>query len=150
MYTEQRVNEESKMDRATAIKQRTKQRLRDAGESVAGVLFEQAKRLPFLKDRISSEYDKVMSELRRAAKPYRDELPSITRLPERGRSRDEILGQMRELQARESTRWREGFVSAIPSTPSCSSKPMRSARRPIRCTRTCGRASPNTRRRLSR
>lgn len=105
------MSDEQKPERAAAIKQRAKQRLRDAGESVAGVLFEQAKKLPFLKDRISSEYDKVMAELRRAARPYRDELPSHTRLPEHGRSRDEILGQMRELQARESTRWSEGFVS---------------------------------------
>jgi sphinganine-1-phosphate aldolase len=98
-------------DRAAVIKQRAKQRLRDAGESVAGVLFEQAKKLPFLKGRISSEYDKVMAELRRAAKPYRDELPSCSQLPEHGVGRDEILGQMRELQARESSRWRDGFVS---------------------------------------
>jgi sphinganine-1-phosphate aldolase len=105
------TSDEQKPDRGTAIKQRAKQRLRDAGESVAGVLFEQAKRLPFLKDRISSEYDKVMAELRRAAKPYRDELPSVSRLPDHGRSHDEILGQMRQLQDRESTRWRDGFVS---------------------------------------
>jgi sphinganine-1-phosphate aldolase len=105
------ASDEQKPDRGTAIKQRAKQRLRDAGESVAGVLFEQAKRLPFLKGRISSEYDKVMAELRRAAKPYRDELPSCSQLPEHGVGRDEILGQMRELQARESSRWRDGFVS---------------------------------------
>jgi sphinganine-1-phosphate aldolase len=105
------VIDEQKSDRAAALRQRAKQRLRDAGESVAGALFEQAKKLPFLRDRISSEYDKVMADLRKSAKPYREELPSWDRLPEQGRDREEILGQMRELQARESTRWREGFVS---------------------------------------
>jgi glutamate/tyrosine decarboxylase-like PLP-dependent enzyme len=98
-------------DDSNSIKQRAKQRLRDAGESVAGVLFEQAKKLPFVRDKIAAEYDKVMAELRNAAKPYRDEFPSCSALPEHGRAADEILAQMRALQGREESRWRDGYVS---------------------------------------
>ena len=93
------------------LKERTKQRLRDTGESVAGALFERAKKLPFFRDRIAAEYEKMMGDLRAAAKPYRDELPSYDRLPESGRDRAEILAEMRALQERESDRWRDGYVS---------------------------------------
>lgn len=104
-------SDEQTPDKTTVIKQRAKQRLRDAGESVVGVLFEQAKKLPFVKDRIAAEYDKVMQELRTAAKPYRDEFPSCDALPEQGRTREQILEQMRAMQGREESRWRDGYVS---------------------------------------
>ena len=65
------------------LKDRAKQQLRDTGEAVAGTLFEAAKKLPFFKDKIAAEYDKRMADLRAAAKPYRDELPSWDTLPTR-------------------------------------------------------------------
>jgi sphinganine-1-phosphate aldolase len=94
-----------------SIKDRAKHQLRSTGESVAGVLFRLAKKLPFLEDRIAAEYDKVMTDLREAAKPYRDELEGWSELPPEGRSREEILASMRELQERESQRWQQGYVS---------------------------------------
>lgn len=94
-----------------SIKDRAKQQLRDTGEAVAGALFEQAKKLPFFKDKIAAEYDKVMADLRAAAKPYRDELPSWDTLPTHGRDRAQILAEMQALREREDGRWREGFVS---------------------------------------
>ncbi len=93
------------------IKDRAKQQLRDTGEAVAGVLFEQAKKLPFFKDKIAAEYDKMMAELRSAVKPYRDELASWDTLPTHGRDRAQILAEMTALRDREEDRWREGFVS---------------------------------------
>ena len=54
------------------FKDRAKQQLRDTGEAVAGVLFEQAKKLPFFRDKIAAEYDKIMADLRASARPYRD------------------------------------------------------------------------------
>jgi sphinganine-1-phosphate aldolase len=90
---------------------RAKQQLRDTGEAVAGVLFEQAKKLPFFKDKIAAEYDKRMADLRAAAKPYRDELPSWDALPTHGRDRAQILAEMQALREREDGRWRDGFVS---------------------------------------
>ncbi|WP_258182761.1 pyridoxal phosphate-dependent decarboxylase family protein, partial [Enhygromyxa salina] len=94
-----------------SIKERAKQQLRDTGESVAGALFERAKKLPFFRDRIAAEYDKMMVELRKAAKPYGEEFPGCVALPEHGRGRDEVLAQMRDLHEREVSRWEEGYVS---------------------------------------
>ncbi|PRP99325.1 hypothetical protein ENSA7_63670 [Enhygromyxa salina] len=73
--------------------------------------FEQAKKLTFVKDRIAAEYDKMMAEPRRAAKPYADEYPRCESLPEQGRSREQVLAQMQAMSDREASRWQEGFVS---------------------------------------
>jgi glutamate/tyrosine decarboxylase-like PLP-dependent enzyme len=74
-------------------------------------MFDYAKRMPFVKDRIEAEFESMMKDLRKAAKPYRDELPSNSRLPPEGVARDALLEQMRSLQTLESDRWRDGFVS---------------------------------------
>jgi sphinganine-1-phosphate aldolase len=93
------------------LKDRAKQQLRDTSEAVAGAVFETAKKLPFFKDKIAAEYDKLMADLRASTKPYRGELASWDTLPTHGRDRAQILAEMRDLQAREQGRWREGFVS---------------------------------------
>lgn len=43
--------------------------------------------------------------------PYRDEFPPVTRIPERGRDRAEVLALMTELHDREEARWADGFAS---------------------------------------
>lgn len=96
---------------AVDIKDRAKQRIVKTGESVASLLFEYAKKLPLVKDRIDAEYAKMMGDLREAAKPYRDEFPSCGELPDGRRDHDEVLAQMQEFHERERARWQEGFVS---------------------------------------
>ncbi len=93
------------------IADRTKQRLQTLSGSVLTTMFDYAKRMPFVKDRIEAEFESMMKDLRKAAKPYRDQLPTQSRLPETGVARDELLEQMRSLQELESDRWRDGFVS---------------------------------------
>ena len=93
------------------IADRTKQRLQTLSGSVLTTMFDYAKRMPFVKERIEAEFESMMKDLRKAAKPYRDQLPSHSRLPETGVDRKEILEQMRSLQELESDRWRDGFVS---------------------------------------
>jgi sphinganine-1-phosphate aldolase len=93
------------------ITDRTKQRLEGIGESVLSTMFRYAKRMPFVRDRIEAEMQSMMTDLRKAAKPYRDELPVTDRLPEAGIPRGEILERMKALQERETERWRDGFVS---------------------------------------
>ncbi len=73
--------------------------------------FARAKRLPFVGERIAAEYDKMLVEIRRSAKPYAGTSSRTTSLPERGRPRDQVLAEMRELAARERARWHDGFVS---------------------------------------
>ena len=130
----------------------TKQRLaglEQAGQGVLDKLFQYAKRLPFVRERIEAEYDKILTELRSGARPYRDEVPTFRELPTRGRPREEVLAEMEAL-AHEEDRWREGYVSApsttaTPNTWLSSTGSTPSTPRPIRCTRTCGRGSPSTR-----
>ena len=43
--------------------------------------------------------------------PYRDELESYARLPQKGRSQDDILRELRDVAAREDARWETGQVS---------------------------------------
>ncbi len=90
---------------------RIRRGLARAGGRALDRLFQQAKRLPILRERIAREYDKLLGEIRRAAKPYGDELPRTTALPEHGRAREDVLAQLRMLSTRERDRWRDGFVS---------------------------------------
>ena len=99
------------MSMGVDFSERTKQRLRDTGENVVGALFERAKKLPFFKDKIAAEYEKMMADLRASAKPYRGEYPSYSSLPTEGHGREDLLTHMRELQEREASRWRDGYVS---------------------------------------
>jgi glutamate/tyrosine decarboxylase-like PLP-dependent enzyme len=52
-----------------------------------------------------------VEELIRAIKPYRGAFETYACLPQRGRSREEILQEMEAFYAREEPRWQEGFVS---------------------------------------
>lgn len=78
---------------------------------LVGWVFERAKAIPFVRERLAKEYDALVAELRGALKPYRGVLPSLAALPARGRPRAEILEEMRDLRDREEARWRDGFVS---------------------------------------
>ncbi|MGB9753319.1 pyridoxal phosphate-dependent decarboxylase family protein [Roseiflexus castenholzii] len=68
-------------------------------------------RIPAVQRRLEARYEALLADIEPSLKPYRNELPAITRLPSIGRSRDEILDEMRRLAERETPRWREGYVS---------------------------------------
>ncbi len=90
---------------------KTRQRLRTHGERALSTAFRYAKRVPFVRERLEAEYATMLEEIRRAAKPYRDRLPSYPRLPDEGRGREELLAEIDALQGEEAERWRDGFVS---------------------------------------
>jgi sphinganine-1-phosphate aldolase len=69
------------------------------------------KAVPKVRDLLSKETDSLLSELEGDLKPYRGKLPSYERLPEAGRSRDDVLKDLQALEAKEESRWREGKVS---------------------------------------
>jgi glutamate/tyrosine decarboxylase-like PLP-dependent enzyme len=98
-----------------SIKDRTLRRIRTplarAGRGALDTIFAYAKKIPFFRDKIEAEYEKVLVELRRSARPYADDVQTHTSLPAEGLPRDEVLTQMRALAEREEDRWREGFVS---------------------------------------
>jgi sphinganine-1-phosphate aldolase len=68
-------------------------------------------RVPGVRQRLEQETDALLSELEGSLKPYRGQVPSFERLPEKGRSREEVLRELEELREREAPRWEEGFVS---------------------------------------
>lgn len=53
----------------------------------------------------------MLAGLESALKPYKGEFPSHRALPQAGRSRQEILEEMRRLKEKEESRWRQGYVS---------------------------------------
>ncbi|MBM2849455.1 MAG: hypothetical protein HW418_2397 [Anaerolineales bacterium] len=75
------------------------------------VLEKYIKRIPSVRATIEKEYDGIMGELEGAVKPYTRDFPAFSRLPERGRDREEILDEMEAIKAREESRWKDGFVS---------------------------------------
>jgi len=69
------------------------------------------KAVPFVRARLEREYAKLIAGMEPRLKPYRGEVAAQTRLPAAGRSREEILQEMRALSERERSRWHDGFVS---------------------------------------
>jgi glutamate/tyrosine decarboxylase-like PLP-dependent enzyme len=55
--------------------------------------------------------EEMMEEVEKSIKPYRDDFPTFTRLPEMGRNKAEIISDMEALNAREESKWKDGFVS---------------------------------------
>lgn len=55
--------------------------------------------------------NQLMAQLQASIKPYRKEFQSYTRLPDKGRSREDILKEMETLFHFEEPKWRDGFVS---------------------------------------
>jgi glutamate/tyrosine decarboxylase-like PLP-dependent enzyme len=55
--------------------------------------------------------EEMMAEVEESIKPYRDDFPTFTRLPEKGRDKADIIGDMQALHAREESKWKDGFVS---------------------------------------
>jgi len=69
------------------------------------------KAVPFVRERIDREEDKLIAQLERSVKPYRGRTDTYARLPHGGRDHEEVLHEMAELAALEESRWRDGLVS---------------------------------------
>lgn len=69
------------------------------------------KRIPSIRRKIEKEYDELMGGLESSLKPYKDRFPAFAKLPETGRSREEILREMQALREAEEAHWKDGFVS---------------------------------------
>jgi len=62
-------------------------------------------------EKIEKEYDEIMGHLESSVKPYKDSFPTFAKLPETGRSREEILSEMESMCVQEEAHWKDGFVS---------------------------------------
>lgn len=79
--------------------------------SVVRALEKTFKRIPAVNRVIEAEYDAVMEDLEDSLKPYKDRYESYHRLPEQGRTYDDILEEMEAMKAAEESRWQEGYAS---------------------------------------
>jgi sphinganine-1-phosphate aldolase len=67
--------------------------------------------IPAVRARLDREYERTLSGIEGTVKPYRGEVASFPRLPERGVARDVVLRTVADLAARERPRWRDGLAS---------------------------------------
>ncbi len=81
------------------------------GPRVLGPVFEIAKKVPFVRERIEREYAGMLRGMESELKPYRHDVPHYTSLPPEGRNREELLAVMRRLAEREDGRWKDGLAS---------------------------------------
>jgi len=78
---------------------------------IASKLFGFLSATPQMKRRIDQEYDGILAELETRIKPYKDSHTKYSSIPETGRDRKEILEEMRQIEAAETSAWKKGFVS---------------------------------------
>ncbi|MDJ0882996.1 MAG: aminotransferase class V-fold PLP-dependent enzyme [Desulfobacterales bacterium] len=69
------------------------------------------RRIPAVRRKIDADTAAMMAEVAPTLQPYKDRLETIAAIPDRGRSRDQVLEIMQDLQARESERWQDGYAS---------------------------------------
>jgi sphinganine-1-phosphate aldolase len=86
-------------------------RLERLNPKVAATAERLAVTIPAVRARLDQEYERLLAGLEGSVKPYRGEVASFPRLPERGVARDEVLRTVRDLAARERPRWRDGLAS---------------------------------------
>ncbi len=78
---------------------------------VASAVEKRLKRIPFVRARLQREYDKITRGLERSLKPYRGSFAAMSRIPQVGRDREEILSEMEALRRMEEPRFKDGFAS---------------------------------------
>ena len=86
-------------------------RLERLNPKVAATAERLAVTIPAVRARLDQEYERLLAGLEGSVKPYRGEVASFPRLPERGVARDEVLRTVQDLAARERPRWRDGLAS---------------------------------------
>ncbi len=82
-----------------------------AGARAASVVEKGLRSVPGVERQIEKQYESLLGEMEHGLKPYRKEFPSLTRLPEEGRDRNDVLRDLENLKAREEGRWKDGMVS---------------------------------------
>ena len=73
--------------------------------------FKYIKDTPFVKKRIQKEFDKIIKDMESSVKPYKDRFTTYSHIPETGRNRSDILKEMEEINSKEESKWKGGFVS---------------------------------------
>ena len=86
-------------------------RLERLNPGVAAAAERLALAVPAVRARLDREYERLLAGVEGSLKPYRGEVASFPRLPERGLGADEVLATVEDLAGRERARWRDGQAS---------------------------------------
>ncbi len=78
---------------------------------LGGFLEHHLKKIPYVKNRIDKEINKVFKDIETSLKPYKDRFQSYTALPGEGLQTDDILAQILEMNTREEDKWKQGYAS---------------------------------------
>ena len=74
-------------------------------------VFKQAQRIPAVRRMVDAEYTKMLGDVGKGLRPYRETLVTHKVLPLAGRDRTSVLEDMRMMAAKEKPQWSEGQVS---------------------------------------
>jgi sphinganine-1-phosphate aldolase len=69
------------------------------------------KSIPFVKQRLDKEYGGMLDGIEHGMRPYKGQLESYSELPEKGRTREDLLAEIEGLAKKESPRWKDGYLS---------------------------------------
>ena len=86
-------------------------RLERLNPRVAAAAERLAVAVPGVRARLDSQYEQLLAGVEASVKPYRGQVASFPRLPERGLGADEVLRTVEDLAARERPRWHDGLAS---------------------------------------
>jgi len=78
---------------------------------IAALIEQSLARLPFVRDRIKAEQDRMLQGMEASLKPYRGSVQVFDHLPAEGMAREDVIKLMTDLQVRETPRWKDGFAS---------------------------------------
>ena len=78
---------------------------------LAGLAERSLIRLPPVRRALDSQYARMLAGMEPRLKPYRGEVPDQSRLPARGRPREDVIAEMESLATKEEASWRDGFSS---------------------------------------
>ncbi|UCG56475.1 MAG: aminotransferase class V-fold PLP-dependent enzyme [Phycisphaerales bacterium] len=78
---------------------------------IASKLFRCLRNTPHVRKRLDEKYDKILGELRTKTRPYKNSHTTYSSIPEIGRDRNDILKEMEQIGAAETSQWKDGFVS---------------------------------------
>ncbi|MBK8263210.1 MAG: aminotransferase class V-fold PLP-dependent enzyme [Nannocystis sp.] len=92
-------------------KERLQKQLGRLPASLVTKAFRVAKKIPWVRDQIEREYQTMLTSMEAQMRPYSGEFAVFSRLPAAGRDRGEVLAEMAAMQERETSRWRDGYVS---------------------------------------
>ena len=57
------------------------------------------------------DINELMASLERSLKPYQEDFVTYKQFPKEGRSRQEIIDEMKLFYTKEEPKWKEGFIS---------------------------------------